>query len=170
MTGGSSPGGLHAGRKKTEGCFCSKEEACAILRPALRHSCLYFPTLSLNTQHLLLPVTLLLLRLIFSCSSKSSLWGARPAARWWTRTSWPRTRWTPSLWWLQINTRPTMKEAIKRIFSFWFSIVQMTMADIKHGMHIGMTKREQQWENNSSWSSLKTLQHFSHTAFILYVA
>lgn len=33
-----------------------------------------------------------------SCSSISSLWGARPAGRWWTRTSWPPTRWTPFPW------------------------------------------------------------------------
>lgn len=46
----------------------------------------------------LLLVMLLPQLLLFSCSSISSLWGARPAGQWWTHTSSPRTRWKLFLW------------------------------------------------------------------------
>lgn len=70
----------------------------------------HFHELSCIDEQTTTMLTLLLVALlprppISSCSSRSSLWGARPAGRWWTRTSWPLTRWRRFLCWLHRRRR-----------------------------------------------------------------
>ncbi len=70
------------------------------------HMCIQMWVIKILT---LLLVMLLPRPLLFSCSSKSSLWGARPEGQWWTRTSWPRTRWKLFLWWLHTRSQEIKK-------------------------------------------------------------
>jgi len=66
------------------------------------------------TETLTLPLVALPPRPLRSfCSSRSSLWGARPAGRWWTRTSWPPTRWRPYLWWLHMGKSQKISQSHK---------------------------------------------------------
>lgn len=62
----------------------------------------------------LLLVMLLPRLLLFSCNSISSLWGARPEGQWWTRTSWPQTRWKLFLWWLHTGSKEIKNQTPKR--------------------------------------------------------